>query len=175
MKNKHEKVKQAAAFAAAAHEGQTRRNGEPYYNHVARVATLVSEVTTEVDLICAAFLHDTIEDCEVKQADLEAVFGQHVAQLVAELTSDELLQKALGKEAYMIKKFHAISAEAALVKLCDTLNNMSETEKEKQATTYAKIQERLQKDPPPYWSVIHQRLSKQILATFEQKLGTFTN
>ena len=159
----------ASAFAEKAHAGQTRRNGEPYYNHVHRVAALAKEHTDDEDIISAAYLHDTMEDCGTTVAELESLFGERVACMVQELTNDETLLEQLGKEEYMVRKLSAMSPEALLVKLCDTLNNMSETDRPTQAGTYARIQQRLQSNPPSCWNTIHQTLSNRILSIYAEK------
>ena len=83
------KILKAAEFATEAHEGQVRKYvNEPYVRHPARVAARVSLLpwATE-EMVCAAYLHDTIEDCDVSyHDDLVPQFGKAVADLVDELT-----------------------------------------------------------------------------------------
>ena len=165
------KIDRAAEFAKQAHAGQTRRGGEPYFNHVYRVAQLATQHTADEDIIAVAYLHDTMEDCEVSSAELAERFGNRVAAMVQELTNDEELLEQLGKEEYMVRKLSAMSADALLVKLCDTLNNMTETDRSTQAGTYARIQQRLQQSLPSSWQPVHQLLSQQILATYSAKFG----
>ena len=169
--NKQQIIDKVAAFAAKAHAGQTRRGGEPYYNHVHRVAGLVGEITKDEDMIAAAYLHDTMEDCGITAGELVMKFGGNVASLVQELTNDEILLKELGKEEYMVRKLSALSPNALLIKLCDTLNNMTETDRPTQAGTYARIQQRLQQMPPKNWNEAHQSLSNRILAIYVEKFG----
>lgn len=164
-------INKASDFAAKAHAGQTRRGGEPYYNHVHRVAGLVGELTEDADMIAAAYLHDTMEDCGITADELTLVFGANIATLIQELTNDEVQLKELGKEEYMVRKLSALSAQALLIKLCDTLNNMTETDCPSQAGTYARIQQRLQQIPPAGWSDTHQALSNRILAIYTYKFG----
>lgn len=168
---KQEIIDKSSDFAAKAHAGQTRRGGEPYYNHVYRVAHLVGELTEDEDMIAAAFLHDTMEDCGITAEELSQEFGANIAALVQELTNDETLLNELGKEEYMVRKLSALSAKSLLIKLCDTLNNMTETNRPTQAGTYARIQQRLQQMPPLAWSDIHQSLSNRILAIYADKFG----
>ena len=165
-------IDKASDFAAKVHAGQTRRGGEPYYNHVHRVAGLVRELTEDADMIEAAYLHDTMEDCGITADELALEFGANIASLVQELTNDEVQLKELGKEEYMVRKLTTISANALLIKLCDTLNNMTETDRPSQAGTYARIQQRLQQIPPAGWSDTHQALSNRILAIYADKFGT---
>ena len=58
-----EKIKRAYAFAAELHEGQFRVSGEPYIMHPVSVAEIVAQLGLDTDSICAALLHDTVEDC----------------------------------------------------------------------------------------------------------------
>lgn len=169
--NQLSKIDRAAEFAKNAHADQTRRGGEPYFNHVYRVALIVSEYTADEDIIAAAYLHDTMEDCGVSAAELAACFGERVAAMVQELTNDEARLEQLGKEEYMVRKLSAMSSDALLVKLSDTLNNMTETDRPSQAGTYARIQQRLQQSLPTSWQPVHQLLSQQILATYAAKFG----
>ncbi len=162
----------AAEFAKKAHDGQFRRGGNPYYFHVQSVAQLVKEHTDDDDIIAAAYLHDTLEDCEVTLEELSICFGERVSALVQELTNNETLLEELGKEEYMVRKLSAMSADALLIKLCDTLNNMTETDRPTQAGTYARIQHRLQQSLPTNWKPVHQSLSQHILATYNDKFGS---
>ena len=58
-----EKIKRAYAYAYELHEGQYRQSGEPYISHPVAVAVIVAELGLDTDSICAALLHDTVEDC----------------------------------------------------------------------------------------------------------------
>lgn len=164
-------IQQAAEFAQQAHHGQIRRGGAPYYTHVHRVAERVESLTADAHLTAAAYLHDTMEDCGVTAADIEARFGLQIASLVQELTNDDALKEQLGKEEYMVRKLSAMSAPALLIKLCDTLDNMTETDCVEQALVYARIQQRLQQNPPPVWGDMHQCLSCRILDTYATKFS----
>ena len=59
-----EKIQQAYDYAAALHVGQFRASGEPYISHPLAVAEIVASLELDTDSICAALLHDTVEDCE---------------------------------------------------------------------------------------------------------------
>ena len=77
----------AVAFATAAHEGQVRKyTGEPYVEHVIAVAEMVAAHVTDEDAIIAALLHDTVEDCDVTIDEIQAEFGDRVAEYVWYLT-----------------------------------------------------------------------------------------
>src|SRR5580698_5492877 len=85
----------AAKFASEKHVAQKRKGmaGEPYVNHLIEVAQLVagSSEQLDVNMVMAAFLHDTIEDTKTTREELEAAFGNDVASLVVEMTDDKSL------------------------------------------------------------------------------------
>ena len=92
----------AARFAAEKHAPQRRKgeNGEPYFNHLLEVAELIASSSRDLDveLVMAAFLHDTVEDTGVTLQELEHHFGKDVAALVAEVTDDKSLPKETRKQ-----------------------------------------------------------------------------
>jgi (p)ppGpp synthase/HD superfamily hydrolase len=83
-----EKIQRAFAYASALHEGQFRASGEPYISHPLAVAEIVAGLELDSDSICAALLHDTVEDCADKTdlAEIEKQFGSSVAVIVDGLT-----------------------------------------------------------------------------------------
>ena len=120
-------VTRAADFAARRHVDQKRKGAarEPYINHLAEVACLLSEATGGEDgaLVAAGFLHDTLEDTETELEELQAVFGEDIASLVADVTDDKSLPKAERKRlqiATAAKK----SARARLLKIADKTSNL---------------------------------------------------
>ena len=83
---------QAEEFARERHAPQKRKfSGEPYVNHPIRVRDLVAEFSQDEELLCAALLHDTLEDTETSMDELRERFGCRVAELVSQLTSDKNL------------------------------------------------------------------------------------
>src|ERR1700747_1944691 len=90
-------VSEAAELAARRHKGQRRkgRGDEPYINHLAEVANMLSAVTNgeDAELVAAGWLHDTIEDSETTREELADEFGTRVADIVAEVTDDMSLPK----------------------------------------------------------------------------------
>ena len=72
----------AYEFGAAAHEGQTRKTGEPYISHPVAVAQSLAEMYLDSEAIMAAILHDTVEDTEATLEEIEEKFGREVALLV---------------------------------------------------------------------------------------------
>lgn len=118
---------EAYEFAKIAHHGQTRKGVEkrPYITHIAEVAGLVSAWGSDEASICAAYLHDTVEDCDVSLSEVEARFGPQVASIVAEVTDDRSLDKPARKAAQLA---HAPqkSNGAARIKLADKTSNLLE-------------------------------------------------
>ncbi len=119
-------VSRAEAFARAAHAGQNRKGAaqEPYVVHLAEVADFVRRHGGDEIAVAAAWLHDTIEDCDgIEPSHLVAEFGAEVAAVVGELTDDKSLPKAERKRLQIV---HAPSKSprAALVKLSDKTSNV---------------------------------------------------
>ena len=86
-----EKIQKAYEYADKLHEGQFRNSGDPYISHPIAVAEIVASLGLDTDSICAAFLHDTVEDCPDKTnlGILRNLFGESVAMLVDGLTKLE--------------------------------------------------------------------------------------
>ena len=126
-----EKIKSAYLYAAKLHEGQFRLSGEPYVSHPVQVAKIVSELGLDTDSICAALLHDTVEDCSDK-TNLDIIskmFGSDVAMLVDGLTKIIQVQVADKEEAHIEnirKMLLAMNRDIRVIfiKLCDRLHNM---------------------------------------------------
>lgn len=93
---------QAVAFAADKHRNQRRKDAEasPYINHPIALANVLANEgdVQDVTVLCAAVLHDTIEDTETTADELRALFGDQVASVVLEVTDDKLLDKAVRKQ-----------------------------------------------------------------------------
>jgi len=70
----------------AAHEGQTRKTGEPYIHHPVAVAQILANMRMDHESIAAAILHDTIEDTPLTKADIVRQFGKYIADLVDGVT-----------------------------------------------------------------------------------------
>lgn len=115
----------AKAFAEKSHAGQTRKSAaaEPYITHLQEVADLVTRFGGSEAAIMTAWLHDTVEDCDVTAVDIARQFGARVAGFVAELTDDKSLPKPERKRLQTVNAAGK-SPEAALVKLCDKLSNV---------------------------------------------------
>ena len=126
-----DKIKQAYIYAAQMHSGQFRKSGEPYICHPVAVAEIVADLALDTDSICAALLHDTVEDCSEKTSleDIEALFGKTVADIVDGLTKIKPMQIEDKEETHMenIRKMLLAMAKdyrVIFIKLCDRLHNM---------------------------------------------------
>ena len=126
-----EKIQKAYEYADKLHEGQFRNSGDPYISHPIAVAEIVASLGLDTDSICAAFLHDTVEDCPDKtNLDiLRSLFGESVAMLVDGLTKLENINIQDKEEAQMEnirKMLLAMSKDIRVIfiKLCDRLHNM---------------------------------------------------
>ena len=126
-----EKIIKAYEYADSLHEGQFRLSGEPYISHPVAVARIVAELGLDTDSICAALLHDTVEDCADKtNLDLlSKMFGSEVAMLVDGLTKIIQVQVADKEEAHIEnirKMLLAMNRDIRVIfiKLCDRLHNM---------------------------------------------------
>ncbi|MBR7183993.1 MAG: bifunctional (p)ppGpp synthetase/guanosine-3',5'-bis(diphosphate) 3'-pyrophosphohydrolase [Clostridia bacterium] len=126
-----EKIKDAYLYAAQMHEGQFRVSGDPYISHPIAVAEIVAGLELDTDSICAALLHDTVEDCADRTdlATLRRRFGDDVAMLVDGLTKIVQLQVEDKEEAHienLRKMLLAMSKDVRVIfiKLCDRLHNM---------------------------------------------------
>jgi guanosine-3',5'-bis(diphosphate) 3'-pyrophosphohydrolase len=121
------KLIDALAFAAARHRDQRRKDvcASPYINHpIQLVDVLCNEAgVTDIRVLMAAVLHDTIEDTETTEEDLKQAFGDEIANIVLEVSDDTSLCRDDRKEAQVV---HApsLSTEARLVKLADKICNL---------------------------------------------------
>ena len=83
-------IDQAIRFAAIAHKDMVRKgNGQPYIFHPLEVLNLVSMMTLDDEVLCAAVLHDTVEDTDATIEDIRAQFGERVAALVGYESEDK--------------------------------------------------------------------------------------
>jgi len=130
----------ALSFAAYKHKDQRRKDLEasPYINHPISLANILCNEghVTDINVICAALLHDTIEDTETTPEELEQVFGQAIKSIVMEVTDDKDLSKDERKRLQIEHAAH-ISDQAKLVKLADKTSNLRD----------------VAQTPPPDWSL----------------------
>lgn len=129
------KVLKAIEFATKKHNGQFRKvSNEPYITHPLKVSYLLPSFKKSKnmdDLLCAALLHDTLEDTETSFDEISFSFGPLVASLVYELTSDTVQIEKLGKKEYLTKKMLNMSSYGLTIKLVDRLANIMDNPTEK--------------------------------------------
>ena len=124
-------VEEAIAFATKAHKGQYRKGTKrPYIVHPLEVAKIVSTMTKDEDVICAAVLHDTIEDCKgITEETLRLQFGDRVAQLVAGESEDKTKTWEERKSA-TIEHLKNTSEELQMIALADKLSNLRDIDRD---------------------------------------------
>jgi guanosine-3',5'-bis(diphosphate) 3'-pyrophosphohydrolase len=117
---------EAVAFAADRHRNQRRKDAEasPYINHPIALANLLKrEGVDDTAVLCAALLHDTIEDTNTTAAELRVAFGEVITSVVLEVTDDQNIDKAARKQL-QVQHARALSDRAKLVKLADKICNV---------------------------------------------------
>ena len=126
-----EKIKKAFDYANEMHEGQFRKSGEPYISHPVAVAKIVAQMELDTDSVCAALLHDTLEDCTDKtdSPTIKKMFGDEVCELVQGLTKlvDIYFEDREEESVENLRKmFLAMSKDIRVIfiKLADRLHNM---------------------------------------------------
>jgi guanosine-3',5'-bis(diphosphate) 3'-pyrophosphohydrolase len=122
-------IRRAYAFAAAAHEGQSRLSGEPFIEHPLAVASVLADLGLDTTTLVAALLHDTVEDTPATLADLEREFGAEVVRIVDGLTKIETIgfKTREHEQAENVRKMIVAMAgdiRVLLIKLADRLHNM---------------------------------------------------
>jgi GTP pyrophosphokinase len=122
-------VYRAYLFGAQAHEGQYRKTGEPYIYHPISVARILAEMHMDSKSICAAILHDVIEDTLATKQDVADRFGDDVAELVdgvSKLTEFKFKNKKEQQAINIQKVLMAMARDirVILIKLADRLHNM---------------------------------------------------
>lgn len=119
-------IERAYKVAKQAHEGQTRRSGEPYITHPLAVAEILSGFGLGPNAIAAALLHDTVEDTDYQLAELAADFGDEVAMLVDGVTKIDKISYGDSAQSETVRKMIiAMSRDirVLLIKLSDRLHN----------------------------------------------------
>ncbi|MEO6333915.1 MAG: HD domain-containing protein, partial [Pyrinomonadaceae bacterium] len=137
-------ITKAASFAAKKHKDQKRKgsNGEPYINHPLEVANILANIggVTDGNIITAALLHDTVEDCDVSFEEIAELFGSTVADYVREVTDDKSLPKAERKRLQVEHAPH-LTHGAKQIKLADKISNIRD----------------VSENPPDGWDVQRRR------------------
>jgi guanosine-3',5'-bis(diphosphate) 3'-pyrophosphohydrolase len=124
-----ERIREAAEFGAAAHQGQKRVSGEPYITHPVAAAEILADLHLDADTIVGAILHDVIEDTPIAKADIAARFGHDVAEIVDGVTKlDQIRFK--NREEAQAENFRKMllamvrDLRVILVKLADRMHNL---------------------------------------------------
>jgi guanosine-3',5'-bis(diphosphate) 3'-pyrophosphohydrolase len=137
-------ILRALQFAAFKHRDQRRKDhvASPYINHPIALATVLWHEggVHDATVICAALLHDTIEDTQTTAEELQEIFGVKIARVVLEVTDDKLLLKAERKRRQIEHAPH-LSRAAKLVKLADKVCNLRD----------------VAASPPPTWPLRRRR------------------
>ena len=121
------KIERAYDLAARLHAGQSRRSGDPYITHPLAVATILAELGMPHDTICAALLHDTVEDTQYTVDALREEFGEDIAALVDGVTKLDKVKYGDAAQAETVRKMVvAMSRDirVLVIKLADRLHNM---------------------------------------------------
>lgn len=123
------KYEQALKFATNAHGDQKRKyTGEPYINHPVAVAKALSDLGYKEDVLCAALLHDVVEDTPITIQNIYEEFGPTIAQLVEQVTdvyTTEAFPNIRRKERKLLEcyRLSKISNDAKSIKLSDLIDN----------------------------------------------------
>ena len=136
MKNLKEEdkdlIQKAYNFAQNAHKGQLRKSGEPYFVHVYNTALNLADLGMSPTVICAGFLHDVLEDTEIKEEDLIKEFGEEITSLVKGVTKlGTVKYKGIERNVENLRKFFVSVAEdlrVLVIKLADRLHNIETLE-----------------------------------------------
>ena len=122
-------IKKAYDYADYLHEGQTRQSGEPYITHPLNVAYILSEMHADRDTICAALLHDTLEDTKATKEDIAELFNKDIANLVDGVTKISKMNFSSKAEQNLANTRKIITGltedvRIIIIKLADRLHNM---------------------------------------------------
>lgn len=120
------RVIKAYMYAEEKHSGQKRKySGLDYFIHPKSVGRMAEDLTRDEDLVIAGFLHDVVEDCGVKIEEIQELFGERVANLVYELTTQPYDRNTTTKKDVLLAKMVSMSEDGLTVKLLDRLDNIS--------------------------------------------------
>ena len=122
----------AYQFALRVHEGQKRKNGDPYFSHVLATAKTLAKLRMGTVTIAAGLLHDTLEDTSTTEEDLQKEFGEEILFLVKAVTKLGTL-KYRGSERHVesLRRFFVAMAKdlrVVIIKFADRLHNLKTLE-----------------------------------------------
>ena len=158
-----ELIQKAYVFAAAYHQGQIRLSGEPYLSHPLAVAYTLADMGFDEPTIAAGLLHDTVEDTKAGIEDIDADFGEEVADIVDGVTKISTITFENKEEAQaenIRKMILAMSHDmrVLMVKLADRLHNMSTLDYQK---TYK--QQRISRETMDIYAPLANRLGLYVM------------
>ncbi len=160
-------ITMAYAYSEQAHAGQQRKSGDPYFVHPVSVAGILTELRLDAASVCAALLHDVVEDTLATLGDIEEAFGKEIADLVDGVTKLSKINFT-SKEDRAAENFRKMVVAMAqdirvlLVKLCDRLDNMRTLEHMK-----PEAQERIARETLEIYAPLANRLG---IARFKTEL-----
>ncbi len=172
-KESYDLIVKAYNFMLEKHDGQYRKSGEPYSNHLIAVAYILAGLHAGPTTICAGLLHDTIEDCAVTFQDIESNFSTEVAYLVDAVTKVTQLSN-INKEDYLAENHRKIFIAMAkdirviIIKLADRLHNMRTLEFQK-----VEKQKQIAKETLEVYTPIAHRLGLNNIKTELENLCLF--
>lgn len=175
----HERLSLALKIAREVHKGQVRKSGEPYINHPIAVANLIYAIGGNEDMLCAALLHDTIEDAENPTAlgqEIKDTLGVHVYEVVMALSKDYQITDSKARQQAYFQQFSLgieKNIEVVFIKIADltdnlrTIDNLKPHKKEKWlrelTTGYLPIITRAFDYMPPAYQKMYHRLSDKLV------------
>lgn len=165
----------AIEFARKAHSGQKRKyTGESYIEHPLEVMNIVSYVVDSEPMLCAAVLHDVVEDCDISIADIKKYFGNWIAVLVSDLTDISKPEDGNRAARKHIDLQHTAQAhtETKTIKLADLISNtQSIVQHDKEfAKVYIKEKEALLEVLTEGHPVLYKRAS-ELVKKAKEELG----
>lgn len=123
------KIRKAYEMADDLHKGQVRQSGEPYISHPLNVAYILAEMNADSDTLCAALLHDTLEDTNITKEEIAFEFNDEIAKLVDGVTKISKMNFSSKKDQNMANTRKIITSitedvRIIIIKLADRLHNM---------------------------------------------------
>ena len=122
-------IRKAYEYADQMHSGQTRQSGEPYITHPLNVAYIVAEMHADRNTVCAALLHDTLEDTHATKEEIAELFNSDIANLVDGVTKISKMNFSSKAEQNLANTRKIITSitddvRIIIIKLADRLHNM---------------------------------------------------
>ena len=111
-----ELLRRAYEFAAEQHRAQLRKSGDPYLSHPLEVAHILADMKLDITTLCAALLHDVVEDTRISSARIAERFGSELAQLVEGVTKISRLDLLAPEALIDMRDLHATRASMSIVR-----------------------------------------------------------